>query len=55
MSASARVAKAAGKSTPRSSPLSEFVWTASDKRGKTLKGEMSAKSANFVRAELRKQ
>lgn len=55
MSATARVAKAAGKPAPRESPLSEFVWVATDKRGKTLKGEMSAKSANFVRAELRKQ
>jgi type IV pilus assembly protein PilC len=55
MSATARVAKAAGKPAPRESPLSEFVWVAVDKRGKTLKGEMSAKSVNFVRAELRKQ
>lgn len=55
MSATARVAKAAGKPAPRESPLSDFVWVATDKRGKTLKGEMSAKSANFVRAELRKQ
>lgn len=43
------------KTLPRQSPLSEFVWVATDKRGKTLKGEMAAKSANFVRAELRKQ
>lgn len=55
MSATARVAKAAGKPAPRESPLSEFVWVAVDKRGKTLKGEMSAKSVNFVRSELRKQ
>lgn len=55
MSATAKTAKTAGKPAPRESPLSEFVWVATDKRGKTLKGEMSAKSANFVKAELRKQ
>lgn len=54
MSATAKNAKA-NKPAPRENPLSEFVWIATDKRGKTLKGEMSAKSANFVRAELRKQ
>lgn len=55
MSATAKNAKTAGKPAPRESPLSEFVWIATDKRGKTLKGEMSGKSVNFVRAELRKQ
>ena len=55
MSATAKNAKTAGKPAPRESPLAEFVWVATDKRGKTLKGEMSAKSVNFVRAELRKQ
>lgn len=55
MSATARLAKAAGKPAPRESPLSEFVWVATDKRGKTLKGEMAAKSASAVKAELRKQ
>ena len=51
MSATAKTTKTA----PRENPLSEFVWVATDRRGKTLKGEMSAKSVNFVRAELRKQ
>nr|WP_298337689.1 type II secretion system F family protein [Silanimonas sp.] len=55
MSATAKTAKNAGKPAPRENPLSEFVWVATDRRGKTLKGEMSAKSVNFVRAELRKQ
>lgn len=55
MSATAKTAKTAGKPISRESPLAEFVWVATDKRGKTLKGEMSAKSVNFVRAELRKQ
>jgi type IV pilus assembly protein PilC len=54
MSATAKNAKGA-KPAVRENPLSQFVWTATDKRGKTLKGDMSAKSANFVRAELRKQ
>jgi type IV pilus assembly protein PilC len=54
MSSSAKTAKGA-KPNVRENPLSQFVWTATDKRGKTLKGDMAAKSANFVRAELRKQ
>jgi type IV pilus assembly protein PilC len=32
-----------------------FVWEGTDKRGTKIKGEYQAKSANFVRAELRKQ
>ena len=55
MSATARTAKTPAKTAARENPLSEFVWVGTDKRGKTLKGEMSAKSVNFVRAELRKQ
>lgn len=55
MSATAKSAKNTGKTATRENPLSEFVWVATDRRGKTLKGEMSAKSVNFVRAELRKQ
>jgi len=54
MSATTKTAKGA-KPAVRESPLSQFVWTATDKRGKVLKGDMAAKSANFVRAELRKQ
>ncbi|WP_428502396.1 type II secretion system F family protein [Silanimonas lenta] len=54
MSATAKSLKGA-KPAPRENPLSEFVWTATDRRGKTIKGEMAAKSANFVKAELRKQ
>jgi|JI81BgreenRNA_FD_contig_101_724296_length_2942_multi_3_in_0_out_0_2 type IV pilus assembly protein PilC len=55
MSATAKTAKTPAKTATRESPLSEFVWVATDKRGKTLKGEMAAKSANFVKSELRKQ
>jgi len=54
MSSTAKTAKTA-KPAVRENPLSEFVWVATDKRGKTLKGDMSAKSVNYVRAELRKQ
>ncbi len=32
-----------------------FVWEGTDKRGVTMKGEQTAKNANFVRAELRRQ
>ena len=55
MSATARNAKTPNKGAVRESPLAEFLWVATDKRGKTLKGDMAAKSINFVRAELRKQ
>lgn len=51
MSATAKNAKPA----IRENPLAEFAWSAKDKRGKIIKGEMSAKSANFVRSELRKR
>lgn len=53
--AASRTAARTAKPAIRENPLSEFVWVATDKRGKTIKGDMSAKSANFVRAELRKQ
>ena len=32
-----------------------FVWQGTDKRGKVMKGEQQAKSANTLRAELRRQ
>jgi len=32
-----------------------FVWEGTDKRGSKMKGESQSKSANLVRAELRKQ
>ena len=35
--------------------LTPFVWEGTDKRGKTMKGEQSAKNANLLRAELRRQ
>ncbi|RNK80023.1 type II secretory pathway protein, partial [Xanthomonas vasicola pv. vasculorum] len=38
-----------------SSQLNPFVWEGKDKRGATMKGEQAARSANLLRAELRKQ
>jgi type IV pilus assembly protein PilC len=35
--------------------LTMYDWVALDKRGKRMKGEMSAKNASLVRAELRRQ
>jgi len=39
----------------RIEPLNVFVWQGTDKRGKVMKGEQTAKNANALRAELRKQ
>jgi len=39
----------------RVNPMDVFIWQGTDKRGVKVKGEIQAKSANFVRAELRKQ
>lgn len=39
----------------REKPLDMFVWQGTDKRGKVMKGEQPAKSANMLRAELRRQ
>ena len=39
----------------RPNALETFVWEGNDKRRVKIKGEMSAKNANLVRAELRKQ
>ena len=35
--------------------LKLFVWEGTDKRGVKMKGEQTAKSENFIRAELRRQ
>lgn len=37
------------------SQMSLFVWEGSDKRGVKMKGEQQSKSANLLRAELRRQ
>jgi type IV pilus assembly protein PilC len=54
------VTKSAAKPIPRpaarrADAMPLFVWEGNDKRGVKMKGEMLAKSANLVRAELRKQ
>jgi len=47
---------AAKKATYRKiDPLETFVWEGTDKRGTKMKGEQSAKNANLVRADLRRQ
>lgn len=35
--------------------LETFIWEGTDKRGQKMKGEQSAKNANLLRAELRRQ
>jgi len=35
--------------------MGQFIWEGTDKRGQKMKGESQSKSANLVRAELRKQ
>lgn len=53
MAASKTAAKA---TTARAvDPLQTFIWEGTDKRGTKMKGETSAKSANLLKAELRKQ
>ncbi len=50
------VTRTAAKRTLRTAdPLQVFVWEGKDKRGTTMKGEQPSKSANLVRAELRRQ
>lgn len=48
---------AAKQTTPvrRQEALPVFVWEGKDKRGVTMKGEQVGKSANIIRAELRRQ
>jgi len=53
--AAAKAAVANANAANRVNPLEVFVWEGTDKRGVKIKGEFQAKSANFVRAELRKQ
>lgn len=46
---------AAAKAVRRPDAMPMFVWEGTDKRGIKMKGEQQAKSANLVRAELRRQ
>jgi len=58
MSATRSTTRAATKTAPpvrRENPLEMFVWQGTDKRGIKMKGEQSAKNANLLRAELRRQ
>ncbi|MEH6416365.1 type II secretion system F family protein [Pseudomonas sp. CGJS7] len=57
MSATRSATRAATKSPAvrRENPLDLFVWQGTDKRGIKMKGEQSAKNANLLRAELRRQ
>jgi type IV pilus assembly protein PilC len=48
----ARTSTAAAR---RPDPMTVFVWEGNDKRGVKMKGEQQSKSANLLRAELRKQ
>ena len=52
--ATTRATAAAHRAT-RANPMDVFVWEGTDKRGTKMKGESPSKSANLVRAELRKQ
>src|SRR5258705_8160692 len=47
--------RATATAPQRTNPMEVFVWQGTDKRGTKIRGEIQAKSANFVRAELRKQ
>lgn len=52
------VSRSAAKQTTtarRQDALPIFVWEGKDKRGVTMKGEQTGKSANNIRAELRRQ
>src|SRR5678815_5523071 len=50
------VTRPAPKTTLRAAdPMQVFVWEGKDKRGTVMKGEQPAKTANLVRAELRRQ
>lgn len=43
------------KSAAPAEQMSPFVWEGTDKRGIKMKGEQSARNANLLRAELRRQ
>ncbi len=56
MSVSRTAAKSASApAVRRAEPMTMFVWEGTDKRGVVMKGEQTAKNANFLRAELRRQ
>ena len=58
MAVTRKAAKTATKTATaarRPDPFTTFVWEGNDKRGVKMKGEQAAKSANLLRAELRRQ
>ena len=54
-SAARSAAKKPAAPTRQGVDLTPFVWQGTDKRGKKMKGEQTAKSASLLRAELRRQ
>jgi type IV pilus assembly protein PilC len=53
--ATAKNVKSLGAQRAEISQLTTYDWVALDKRGKRMKGDMSAKNASLVKAELRRQ
>jgi len=53
--ANANKARALGAQRAEVSRLTTYEWVALDKRGKRMKGDMPAKNASLVKAELRRQ
>jgi type IV pilus assembly protein PilC len=53
--ATAKNTRAVGAQRAEVSQLTMYDWVALDKRGKRMKGEMPAKNASLVKAELRRQ
>jgi type IV pilus assembly protein PilC len=53
--AAVKNARAVGAARAQVSKLAMYDWVALDKRGKKMKGEMPAKNALLVKAELRRQ
>ncbi|HEV7121888.1 MAG TPA: type II secretion system F family protein, partial [Rhodanobacter sp.] len=47
--------RALGAQRAAVSALTTYEWVALDKRGKRMKGDMPAKNASLVKAELRRQ
>ncbi|PKM05696.1 MAG: type II secretory pathway protein [Gammaproteobacteria bacterium HGW-Gammaproteobacteria-7] len=55
MAATRAAAKRQVPTTKRENAMEVFLWSGTDKRGKKMHGEVQAKSASLVKAELRKQ
>ncbi|KAA0070983.1 type II secretion system F family protein [Rhodanobacter sp. T12-5] len=53
--ATANKARALGAQRAEVSKMTTYEWVALDKRGKRMKGDMPAKNASLVKAELRRQ